>query len=125
MHEIRGGPLICNKDPLCICTWNVEGLSDVKLHELERIMDYLGIHIMCIQETHIAGADLYLSDAGSLIILSGGVPGEREHAGVGFIISALARAFVIGYKEHTNRLASLRIRISGGQLGICSRLCSN
>ena len=105
MHEIRGGLLACRKEPLCISTWNVEGLLDEKLHELEHIMDRLGIYILCVQETYIVRADSYFSDAGSLIILSGGVPGERNHAGVGFIIPALARAFVIGYKEHCNRLA--------------------
>ena len=74
-------------------------------------MDRLGIHILCVQETHIAGTDSYFTDAGSLIILSGGAPGEREYAGVAFIIPASIRPFVIGYKEHINRLASLRIRI--------------
>ena len=55
------------EEPLCICTWNVEGLTDEKLHELERIMDRLWIHILCVQETHIAGADSYFLDASSLI----------------------------------------------------------
>ena len=66
----------------------------------------------------IAGADAYISDAGSLIVSLGGILGEREYVGVGFIISVSARPFVLGYREYTNRLASLRIRISGGQLGI-------
>ena len=120
MHETRGGPFVCRKKPLCICTWNVEGSSDEKLHELERIMDRLGIHILSVEETYIVGADSYFSDVGSLIIVFGGALGEREYAGVGFIIAAPTRAFVIEYKEHTYRLASLRIRISGGQLGIVS-----
>ena len=83
-----------------MCTWNVEGLSEVKLEELERIMREKGIDVLCMQETHIAGADSYISDAGSLIILSGGVLGEREYAGVGFIVSPFIRRFVIGFVEH-------------------------
>ena len=83
-------------------------------------MHDLGIHILCIQETHIAGADSYVTTGGSLVTLSGGILGEREYAGVGFLISPTARPYMKSFSKHSDRLATLRTHITGGQLGIIS-----
>ena len=45
----------CHTD-LSIATWNVEGLTGVKLVELQWHMKRLEIDILCIQETHKSGS---------------------------------------------------------------------
>ena len=44
------------------------------------------MHFLCMQETHRADADSFVTDGQSLVILSGGDLKSREFAGVGFII---------------------------------------
>ena len=73
-----------------------------------------------MQETHKVGAESYLTDDGFLVVLSGGIVGEREYGGVGFIIAPVMRRHVIGFSEHTDRIASLKIKVSGGEFGNCS-----
>ena len=68
--------------------------------------------------TYIVGAEAYATDAGFFLVLSGGVVGQRDYAGVGFLIAPYARAFMIGFMEHSDRLATLRLRVSGGQFGV-------
>jgi len=58
---------------------------------------------------------------GYLVILSGGQPltdGEREYAGVGFIISPDLRKSVMSYMQHSSRLAVLKLKVSGGSMAI-------
>ena len=78
------------------------------------------LHVLCIQETHIAGATSFITEAGFLVILSGGPGEEREYAGVGFIVSPAMRHAVIGFREHTGRMASLKLKVQGGKIGIVS-----
>ena len=71
MNSLRGGVLHCCSHRLIIVTWNVEGLSNTKIVELERIMQDSGIHILCMQETHRARAYSFVTDGQSLVISSG------------------------------------------------------
>ena len=100
---------------LHFATWNIEGLTDVKIAQLQNIMLLNDIHILCIQETHQPGAFSYVSDSGFLIINSGGLFDAPDHAGVGFIVSPRSRSFVIGFRKHSNRIASIDLRIQGGK----------
>ena len=59
-----------------------------------------------------------MTEEGFLVVLSGGVGGEREFAGVGTIVAPWARRYVIGFSEFPDRIMSMKIRITGGQLGI-------
>ena len=52
------------------------------------------------------------------MILSGGPSEQREYAGVGFIVAPWARQAVINFIQHSNRLASLQIRVSGGSISV-------
>ena len=99
-------------------TWNVEGLTDAKLEHLQLVMSDRRLHILCIQETHLPGADSYVTDSGFLVILSGGPSGCREYAGVGFVVSPWARRNVISFSEHSDRIAWLRLRVQGGKVPI-------
>ena len=96
MYQLRGGDLKCCPYCISVGSWNVEGLLDTKIVELERIMHDLGIHILCLQERNWAGADSFVIDGHYFVILSRGIIGVRDHAGVGFLISPEMRCYLIG-----------------------------
>ena len=108
------------KGKLRVATWNVEGLSDIKVFELTRFMERRGIHILCIQETHILQAPYYDTDNGYLVVLSGSASGPREYAGVGFIIAPSIRDSIIGFLQRSNRLACIKLRVERGRAAIIS-----
>ena len=54
-----------------MATWNVEGLSEIKVYELITYMSRCEIGVLCIQETHIAKTPYYKTDSGYMVILSG------------------------------------------------------
>ena len=85
-------------------SWNIEGFTTEKLITLEQYMISQNIDIICMQETHKPNADYYITEAGFLVILSGGDAGQREFAGVGFLISPLLRRSVIGFRQLSSRL---------------------
>ena len=64
------------------------------------------------------GTEAYPTEEGFFMILSGGVPGQRDFAGVGFLIAPYARQYIIGFSEHTDRITNICYRVTGGQLGI-------
>ena len=70
-----------------VCTWNVEGLTEVKTHEICSYMQVHGIDVCGIQETRVSKSDYYDTDDGFMVILSGSAGENREWAGVGFILS--------------------------------------
>ena len=108
-----------------IATWNVEGFSlDVptKIKELKTIMRAQGIDVLCMQETHIRNSPYFYSN-GFLVIISGGGGDDteyREYAGVGFLVSPRILHAVIGFTQHSPRIAALRIRVEGGTLVLIS-----
>ena len=55
-----------------------------------------------------------------MIILSGGPIGEHNYAGIGFLIAPTARRFVITFNKYLDRIASLKIRVRGGQVYLVS-----
>ena len=104
---------------LRLATWNVEGLTHIKIYELIQFMRRRCISVLCIQETHILKSPYYTVD-GFLVILSGSSSGERETAGVGFILSPNAQKSLVGFLQQTNRLACLKLRVKFGQIAIIS-----
>ena len=104
-------------------TWNVEGLGEdmCKLNELMWHMKRRRIAVLCIQETHVKGSHCFTQD-GFLVILSG-VPETsdgRSYTGVGFIVAPWAVASVRSFQLINDRLASLKLCVSGGKLNILS-----
>ena len=96
----------------------MEGFTDIKFFELKQAMCKQRIAILCIQETRIKASPHYVSEDGFTVILSGSTDVEREFAGVGFIVAPWARSSVVSFLQWSNRLASLKIRVPGGVLGI-------
>ena len=109
-----------------LATWNVEGLrgdSSVKRYELIHHMREYDIDIVCIQETHLRGAE-YFSIEGFTFFLSGGsVDAGRSHSGVGFVVSPGASRAVITFHAYTDRVACLKLKVNGGTVSLISVYC--
>ena len=82
-------------------------------------MQSRNVDILCIQETHLNGAEYYDID-GFMVCLSGDQSDSRSHSGVGFIVSPLARRSVVSFQAVNDRLASLKVKVPGGTLSIIS-----
>ena len=108
-------PSLC--DALVICTWNVRCLTDLKLFELVLHMKRYDIDILCIQETHLSNSEVK-DEQGYTVILSGADVDSRSWAGVGFIIAPRCRHMVKSYKQVSDRLCTLRMKVVGGILGL-------
>ena len=70
MHDIeviQSGTLVCI-ERTNIGTWNVEGLTDTKIIELQNIMEERDIGIMWLQEIYRLGTDYFITDEGYLVI---------------------------------------------------------
>ena len=104
-----------------IGSWNVEGLTDVKV---EQVIDYMiqySIGVLCLQETRKSKSDVYLTSRGYKLILSGCSTSEREWAGVGFILSPKVCKSVAGGEfkaESTRRSFRSSLCICSPQLEI-------
>ena len=117
---VRGGRLHPAKGEITIASWNVEGLTEEKLITIERYMYLYDIGILCIQETHRPHSDYWLTDAGSLVVISGASDSGVEHAGVGIIVAPLLRSSVLGFVQPSNRFMGIKLRCAGGKLSIIS-----
>ena len=78
-------------------------------------MEKHAIDVMCIQETHKPNSAYFVTGAGYLLILSGTADVEKESAGVGFIMSPSMRRSIIGFCQLSERLASVKLRVTGGK----------
>ena len=74
-------------------SWNVEGLTESKIIALQHSMASAGCGILCIQETHRALSDYWVSEEGYLWILSGVSEESRNFTGVGIVIVAGASCY--------------------------------
>ena len=102
----------------CFGTWNVEGLTEVKLYQLCHIMRLRSIAKLCLQETHDTNSVCTSLAGGYLLIHSGADDNQRTHAGVGFLIAPWLRSAIYSYMQISDRSCTIKIRVSGGKLGI-------
>jgi len=84
VHTDRAAPF---EGELIIASWNVQGLTDIKLWELTAMMQRRSISILCIQETRVKQSPPYTTDNNFLVILSGSGNVGRDYAGVGIIVA--------------------------------------
>ena len=103
--------------PLQAATWNVEGLSFSTIEEVIAAMKTYRLDLVCLTETHTKGSEYYVTEGGYLVILSGAPAGTegRVYTGVGFIVAPKVRRSVIGFNQRSDRLARLKLRVSGGK----------
>ena len=104
-----------------IGSWNVQGLTDVKLQELMLQMRRNRLNILCIQETRIKDTKVY-EENGYLIILSGEDCQNQSWQGVGFIVAPRCKHYVKSYKQVSGRVASIKMHIGAGT-GTTGILC--
>ena len=102
---------------IAVATWNVKGLTDVKLHCICSHMLRYGVDIICLQETWASQAEYY-NIKGYKVILSGSDAVGRTWAGVGFVVSPRYASRVCGFLQFSDRLASLKLKVAGGKVGI-------
>ena len=115
--QVRGGDLKTSSVQLCVGTWNVEGLTDEKVLLLQVYMEEYGIHLMCLQEVRKPLSDYSVTEAGFLLICSGG-QNAPEYAGVGFLVHPKLRKSVQNFCQYSNRIAGIKIRTPGGKIAI-------
>ena len=108
------------RNRLIISSWNVEGLTDLKLYEICSYMKATSVDVMCLQETWKLQSDRFTADFGYAVMLSGATGTQMDRAGVGFIVSPKLLASIIGFTPFSNRLACLRTKVSGGSMAIFS-----
>ena len=106
-------------------TWNVKGITEVKIHSICEYMYKYGLDFVCLQETHAPKADYYSyafgpSKAQFLVILSGADGAEGRRAGVGFIVAPWTAHLIHGFLQWNERLAILKLKIKGGKVSIVS-----
>jgi len=117
--DYRGGPLRpCRKD-VVVGSWNVEGLTESKIEELQEHMRAFSIDILAIQETHKPESTYVVTDSGYLLVLSGDAD-DQETAGVGFLISPKIRTSIIGFRMVSSRALVLKLRVNGGKVPVFS-----
>ena len=118
-HHFRGGRLQVCSDSLLLGTWNVEGRADAKVVELQHYMLCNSITILCRQDW--LSSAFFITDAGFLLINSGQLETEdAETAGVGFIVAPSMRRSVVSFCQASSRMASLKTRVPGGKMTVCS-----
>ena len=99
-------------------TLTLASTSQVKVAELRVFMKENGISILCIQETHVIHTDHYIEDGFSIFLSGAGENVSRSYAGVGFIVAPWAIAAVVSFKAISDRLANLRVKVTGGVLNL-------
>ena len=67
---LNGGRIRPSSNLDGIASWNVEGMTESKLVELESIMASQRIGILCMQDTHVKESQTYFTAGGYLVILS-------------------------------------------------------
>ena len=116
-----GGHLRATARDMRMGTWNVEGLTDSNVVELQHNMMDIGLDVWCLQETHWTNTDCHVTDAGFLLILSGVTEHEElERAGVGFLVAPGACKSVVSCCQRSSRMVFLRIRVPSGTINLCS-----
>ena len=118
IHDLRGGRLKTITEGCKYASWNVEGFTDEKQIALQRSMTDRRIGVLCLQETHKRGSDYFITSDGFLVIFSGTSTGDREHAGVGFLVAPWMRKYVVSFTQPSSRFASLKIRVKGGKINL-------
>ena len=116
--NFRGGSPQTTSTNFVVASWNIEGLTTSKIDELQVHMINRKVGIMCLQETHWTDSAYFVTDAGFLLITSG--QEDEAYAGVGFLVAPHCRRSVVSFCQFSGRQASLKMRVLGGKMVVCS-----
>uniref|UniRef100_A0A8C6M0S1 Endonuclease/exonuclease/phosphatase domain-containing protein n=1 Tax=Nothobranchius furzeri TaxID=105023 RepID=A0A8C6M0S1_NOTFU len=105
---------------LVIGTWNVTSLAG-KEQELVAEVERYRLDIVGLTSTHMwlgfqvayysIGSEIQVLERGWTLSFVGVAPGERQRAGVGFLLAPRLSACVLGFTPGDERVASLRLRV--------------
>uniref|UniRef100_A0A8C6MDN2 Endonuclease/exonuclease/phosphatase domain-containing protein n=1 Tax=Nothobranchius furzeri TaxID=105023 RepID=A0A8C6MDN2_NOTFU len=95
---------------LVIGTWNVKSLVR-KEQELVAEVERYRLDIVGLTSTHSIGSGTQVLKSGWTLSFAGVAPGERQKAGVGFLLAPRLSACVLGFTPEDERVASLRLRV--------------
>ena len=110
-----GRPML--RDLLVCGSWSVKGLTDLKCCELIRHKQEFDLDILCLQETFASNSSVEMEN-GYLVVLSGTDAGVRCWAGVGFIVLPRCAAAIKSFKQVSDRICCIKLRVCGGVVGI-------
>ncbi|XP_070411077.1 craniofacial development protein 2-like [Nothobranchius furzeri] len=91
-------------------TWNVTSLAG-KEQELVAEVERYRLDIVGLTSTHSIGSGTQVLERCWTLSFAGVVPGERQGAGVGFLLAPRLSACVLGFTPRDERVASLRLRV--------------
>ena len=104
---------------LKIVTFNVRSLLKATMHR--QIIDHMrrhDIHILCMQETRSKNTTQYVVDNFTFLTVSTVNTNQPEYAGVGFVLSPMARNALLRTSFINSRIACISVLIRGGELNI-------
>ena len=99
-------------------TWNVEGLTDIKIRQLCSVMRSRALGILCLPETRVPYSGCRILDDGFSLFTAGQDDNLRTYAGVGFLVAPHFRKTVFSFKPISERIACLKLRVKGGKAAI-------
>ena len=81
----------------------MEGLTDIKIDILCRVMKQRALDFICLQETRVWSSGSQILEGGYVLITSGEDDDKRTHAGVGFIVSPRLTRSIYSFKAISER----------------------
>ena len=75
-----------------------------------------------MQEVRRLKSDCFRAESGFSVYLSGSCSGDREWAGVGFVVAPHVSSCVVGFTPMSNRIASLKLKVAGGHIALVTVL---
>ena len=86
-----------------------------------QVIDYMRAHditVLCLQETKSKQTTQYVVDNYTFMTISTAPSSQPEHAGVGFVLSPLARNALVRVQPVNSRIASVSLLMAAGELHI-------
>ena len=87
-------------------------------HQLTLYMRTRNIDVLCLQETKVKRTSYYLVDSYTFYTFSSCDSAQREHYGMGFVLSPLARKALLRMLPGTSRVAGLSLHTGAGELSL-------
>ena len=99
-------------------SWNVEGLTDIKLEQLCSIMRTRALGLLCLQETRVSYSGSRILDNGYIVITAAQDDEKKTYAGVGFLLAPWMKKSVFSFKPISERICCIKLRVRGGKAAI-------
>ncbi|TWW74372.1 R2DM Retrovirus-related Pol polyprotein from type II retrotransposable element [Takifugu flavidus] len=91
-------------------TWNVTSLAGKEL-ELVGEVECYQLDVVGLTSTHSVGSGTQVLEGGWTLFYAGVAQGERQRAGVGFLLAPRLSSSTLGFSRSSERVASLRLRV--------------